>query len=340
MTKSGWLVVPAALFACGDSVNVSDVPPAFFRVGAGERRVLSVEYDTLWSYGGVRDTILVAPDVLLAKPDGIYTLDVGTQQVVKFTFDGDVAWVWGRRGEGPGEVRRVHAMSLADNGVVIADSGNERLLWVDSAGHFQREASLRGGAEGFGMIDGMATLESGYVLESTSALWPILLPTGERQGSARTPWPELENMHFLQRVGMVVGTGGDEWVFSFLYGNGWIRFDGSVPMATHPFVEHSEFPRLVVRRSREGFTTRTSTRHETRPRRMTFDVKAVGDTLMILSSDARGQRMIDKYDKRSGEYQHSQPLAVNAYKIDFASGRVFVIDNMGLTPTIRALRVN
>ncbi len=124
MTKYGWLAVPAVLFACSDSVNVNEVPPTFFRAGAGERRVSSVEYDTLWSYGGVRDTILVAPDVLLAKPDGIYTLDVGAQQVVKFTFDGDVEWGLGtdRRRAGRG----------AEGACNVA--GGQEILLVESVG--------------------------------------------------------------------------------------------------------------------------------------------------------------------------------------------------------------
>ena len=337
MNRLRWSLCLLALAAC-ESVTTREAP-TFFSAGSAERLVSPVEYDTLWTYGGFRDTLLVAPNVLLAKPDGVYVLDVGSQQVMKFTNDGLVAWVWGERGEGPGEVQRVRAMSATADGVVIADSDNQRLLWVDSTGTFLREGRIRGGPEEWvGSIEGMATLESGYVLESTTALWPILLPTGAWQSSARSPWPAMGDMHALQRIGMVIGTEHDQWVFSFLYGNGWIKFDGDTPVAAHPFVEHSEFPRVIVQQSREGLFVHTSTRHEARPRRMTFDVKAIADTVMILSADIRGRRLVDKYDINSGEYQHSQPLPVSASKIDFAGDLVFVIDNTGLAPTIRAFR--
>ena len=339
MIRRPCLACAVALLACEQTAAVRDLP-VFFSAGAGVRSIVSVEYDTLWTYGGVRDTILAAPDVLLAKPDGIYVLDVRTQQVVKLTHQGDVMWVWGTRGDGPGEVQRIRAMSATTDGVVVADSDNQRLLWVDSVGRLRREAGIRAQSRStVGSIEGIATLKSGYVLEATGTLWPILLATGEQQSSAHPLWPILEDMPSLQRIGMVTGTGGDHWVFSFLYGNGWIRFMGDTPLAAHPFVEHSDFPRLVVQKRREGLMTVTSTRHQSRPRRMTFDLKSAGDTLLVLSATVRGQRVIDKYDMLSGEYWYSQELPVGASKIAVAGDRIVAIDNSGLTPTIKSFQV-
>ncbi|MDE2763723.1 MAG: hypothetical protein OXK74_13215, partial [Gemmatimonadota bacterium] len=273
------------------------------------------------------------------KNHGIYVLDVRAQQVVKLTHRGNLMWVWGTRGDGPGEVQRIRAMSATPDGVVVADSDNQRLLWVDSVGRLQREARIRAQSRStVGSIEGIATLKSGYVLEATGTLWPILLATGEQQSSARPFWPILGKMPSLQRIGMVTGTGEDEWVFSFLYGNGWIRFKGDMPLAAHPFVEHSDFPRLVVEKRREGLMTVTSTRHQKRPRRMTSDVKSAGDTLLVLSATGRGRRVIDKYDMLSGEYWYSQELP-GASKIAVAGDRIVVIDNSGLTPTIRSYQV-
>ena len=338
MIRRPWLVIAAAVLACERGGVVSDVP-VFFSAGAGVRSMVSVEYHTLWTYGGVRDTILAAPNVLLAKPDGVYVLDVRTQQVVKLTHRGDVMWVWGTRGDGPGEVQRIRAMSATTDGVVVADSDNQRLLWVDSLGRLQREAGIRAKSRPVGSIEDIATLKSGYVLEATGTLWPILLSTGEQESSARPFWPIMKDMPSLQRIGMVIGTGDDHWVFSFLYGNGWIRFNGDTALAAHPFVEHVDFPRLVVQQRREGLMSVKSTRHQARPRRMTLDVKSTGDTLLILSATARGQRVIDKYDMLSGEYWYSQELPVAASKLAVAGDRIVVVDDSGLTPIVKSFQV-
>lgn len=314
--------------------------PAFFSEGAGAREVRSSQYDTLWTYGGLQDTVLVAPNTLLATADGIYVLDVSTQRVVKLTWEGAVAWTYGRRGQGPGELLRARAMSETADGVVVADTDNQKLLWMDRSGRLQREARIGANAElALGSIEGIATLASGYVLETTRALWPFIQETGEHSHGAEAPWPRVSEMPYLQRIGLITGIDGDRWAFSFVYGNGWIVFDNDRVASAYPLVEHSEFPRIVVERRRDGLARITSTRYESRPRTGVFDMKTAGDTLLILSSASGHGRLVDKYDTRSGRYLYSRTLPAVAGKMDVFEDRLVTIDNTGLAPLVQAFQL-
>ena len=190
-----------------------------------------------------------------------------------------------------------------------------------------------------GSIEGMVILPSGYVLETTSALLPFFRETGDQYTSAEPPWPRMAEMSYLQRSGVIKGIGFNKWIFSFMFGNGWIVFESNRATATYSFVEHSEFPRIVVQRRREGLARITSTRYENRPLITTFDVTNIGDTLLILSAAGSSRRpVVDKYDIRTGQYLYSQALPGAAWRMDLFEDQIVTIDNTGLTPLIQAFQ--
>lgn len=201
-----------------------------------------VEYDSLWVYGGVDDTLLHAPSVLRGFDDGLYVYDVGSQMVTRFDQVGNVQWSWGQHGEGPGELLRARTMTRSpDGGVAIVDSGNRRVVWITEAGDFKGESAI---GEVAGSIEDVVALGSGrYVLETTGPSWPVLSASGEFQTLAEFPWDQLSTMSSLQRQGEIAHARDDRWVFAFRYGNGWLRFDGAIAQGASPFVEQ-ERPRL------------------------------------------------------------------------------------------------
>ena len=63
--------------------------------------------------------------------DRLLGVDIDDQLVVEFTTGGEFAGVFGRYGEGPGELRNVAAFEVTGRHVVVLDSGNGKLVVFD-----------------------------------------------------------------------------------------------------------------------------------------------------------------------------------------------------------------
>lgn len=312
--------------------------PALYTEGSGVRTVRTVAYDTIWSYGGVRDTILGAPTRLVAAPDNaLYVLDPMLQQVVRLSPAGDLDWRWGSKGEGPGELGNVRAFDVTpDGGVVLADSGNCRLVFLSPEGVLKREDTII--CTDFSLVEGVAALSAGDVVLDTNRPadpW-ILVSEGEQEDSVKVPWSGFTTMHFLQRYGNVAASENDKWVFAFEAGNGWFTFEADTPLEMFPYVEHTEFPEIIVNRR----DNRTSWRLAARPAYSAYDMDVWKDTMYVLPGGhtAHRFRVLDMYDVGSGRYVHSQTLPDVADSFAVTGDRVFVLDNRGLYPQITSFR--
>ena len=336
----------AVLALGGCEVQESRQSATLFDANAGERIFATVAYDTVWVYGGPGDTILSLPAMPLAAPDGgLYVFDLQDQRLLRLTATGSLRWAWGRRGQGPGEVLNVRAMALGPDGsVVLADSGNRRLVTVASDGRTLHEVPL---PTGIVHVEAIDVLSSGaYVLkvfvtstDDRSAPWAIVSRDGHLLGAPSVPWEGFAQRASIELTGHLVATSRDDrWIFGFGTGNGWFVFDSLLSVGTHPYVEHTDFP-VSVSQS-DGNATRTS--FPTRPIVSANSLAVRQDTLIVLFGGLTSDRyrVLDKYDIESGSYLSSLRLPHSA--IRFAVGpdhTVFTIDVSGVFPTIVALRV-
>ncbi len=343
MIRKTSLVVLSTLVlgsACGGERGGT---PALFTDGSGVRTVRTVVYDTIWSYGGIRDTILGAPTRLAAAPDSaLYVLDPMLQQVVRLSPTGNLDWRWGNRGQGPGELGNVRAFEVTpDGGLVLADSGNCRLVFLSPEGLLEREQAIV--CSDFSLIEGVAALSSGdFVLDTNRRADPwILVSADGQQDSVEVPWSGFATMHFIQRYGNVAASEDDTWVFAFEAGNGWFTFQADTPLEMFPYVEHTEFPEIIVNRSEAGINSRTTWRMTRRPAYSGYAMDVWKDTMYVLPGGHTPHRLrvLDKYDVRSGRYLHSQTLPDVTDSFAVTGDRVFVLDKRELHPQVISLRL-
>ncbi|MDE2753365.1 MAG: hypothetical protein OXI83_12375, partial [Gemmatimonadota bacterium] len=266
-----------------------------------------------------------------------YALDAVLQRVVRLSPAGDLDWRWGRKGEGPGELGNVRAFDVTpDGGLVLADSGNCRLVFLSPEGVLKREDTII--CNDFSLVEGVAALSSGDVVLDTNRPadpW-ILVSAGVRMDSVTVPWSDLTTMHFLQRYGNIAASENDTWVFAFEAGNGWFTFEVDTPLGMFPFVEHTEFPEIIVSRSENS----TMWRMATQPAYSAYDMDVWRDTMYVLPGGHTSHRfrVLDMYDVRSGQYVHSQTLPDVTDSFAVTGDRVFVLDNRELYPRITSLR--
>lgn len=328
--------VALVLASCGgDRPPGGWAPVNLFEAGAGERTMRSMQYDTLWMYGH-GDTILSSADRIVATSSGdAVVLDVLGQRVHRIGPDG-VVWSWGGRGEGPGELQNAQALTINGEGdVVIADSGNRRLVWLSSAGTQLRDVpvpamlSERGTTE----INGIVSLmDGGYVLDTMgSNRWWRLSELGQLEGRITHPWHGWSAMDPLQTYGRVSGGQGNIWVFGFGIGNGFFVFDGDHPIGSYPYVEHIDFPALVTT---ELSNNRFAVSYTKRPHIAALDIAVQGDTLFVLSVSGN----LDRYTI-AGEYLGTTILPSSSVAGIAVSGTALMyIDTQELTSVIIAVQ--
>lgn len=323
------------LAACQEPPPGSWPPVNLFEAGAGERTFRSVQYDTLWSYGE-GDSVLASVFGVDATPTGdAVVLDFRGQQVHRISAEG-VAWTWGSRGQGPGELGNVRAMAVNGSGeVVLGDSGNRRLTWLSLDGRWLRDAPIPPPAAGgfyVNDVTGIVPLEGGgYILSRTAAEpWVRLSESGEREGVVPAPWEGFDQMHPLQTYGQVAGGSKDRWVFGFSVGSGFFAFDGAEPAGSYPYVEHADFPALVTTRQSGGY--RIS--YTARPRTTAQDIEVRGDTAVVLVDSDK----LDYYHVVTGRYVGTIRLPGPSRGFAFTGDALLSIDDTGMFPTITALK--
>ena len=356
-TRAALSTMLLAIAGCGvDAVPSTAVN--LFDQAAAPVVTRRVAFDTLWVYGGASDTTMLNADRVAAFPGGdAAVLDLAGRRVHRVGADG-VVWSWGSRGEGPGDIDHVRDLDVNAQGeVVLADSGNGRLLWVSGGdGTWLREVGL---PEGTINVDAVASLEGDqYALSSlmysgaltnpespsrgpiTSYRWVRVSATGEMEGNVPFPWDGFHLMSFLQTAGSIAGArassgGGRRWVFGFGLGNGFFVFNDSVA-EPYPYVRHVDFPEVEtggLTGGRDGFRVGYS---EGRPERVARDVAIRGDTVFVLAGN---YWEVDRYESATGQYLDSVllPVPLSRFALD-RDGLIGIVAG-GMYPQVIALRV-
>ncbi len=345
-----------AMMGCGVD-RVPATPVNLFDEAAGTVVTRRLAFDTLWVYGGAGDTIMLNADRVAAFPDGdAAVLDLLGRRIHRVGVGG-VAWSWGTRGAGPGEIDHVRDLDVnAEGEVVLADSGNGRLHWLAGDGTWLREVGL---PEGTINVEAVAALQDGHyilsslmygtalaTLESTppgpvaANRWVRVSAEGEIEGLVPFPWDGFRSMSFFQTVGNIAGarslseSGGRRWVFGFGLGNGFFVFNDSVAEA-YPYVRHADFPEVEtggLGGGRDGF--RVGYR-EGRPDRVARDVAIRGDTVYVLAGN---HWEMDRYQSTTGQYLDSRLLPVPLSRFALARDALIGIVAGGMYPQVIALR--
>ncbi len=142
-----------AVFAIGCGAGEADLIVRTDSAGVGSvlllrtPPVLAAAVDTIVVLGGEPDGALgffrMRRALVDVDPAGmIYVLDQSQHQVVAFSDAGDVVRVYGREGEGPGELSHPISVSVSEAGsVVVHDAGRGRIVTFDSDGSLLTEAT-------------------------------------------------------------------------------------------------------------------------------------------------------------------------------------------------------
>lgn len=80
--------------------------------------------------------------------DRLWVVDVGNDRLVRFDSALATASVFGREGEGPGEIRFAHELISDRSRLLVGDAGNGRVSIFDTAGDFRASVPWRRGAGG------------------------------------------------------------------------------------------------------------------------------------------------------------------------------------------------
>lgn len=335
MNVRAWLVLVFFVFGCETSGPPGSFRPVnLFANADGERTVMRSDYETLWTYGH-GDTVLASAVALDAFSNGDAAVLDGRNQRVHRIGPGGIEWSWGRRGQGPGELQNVRAMAV--NGreeVVLADSGNRRLIWISETGNWLREAPFPApGQWSSGAVNGIVPLaDGGYILDTMAPEpWLRMSERGEPVAVVASPWEGLDAMHPLQRYGEVAGGRGNLWVFGFALGNGFFLFDDRSPRGSYPYIEHSEFPAVIVTELSDG---RFRLRYSARPERTAQDLAVRADTLLVLVNN----RGLDRYDLSTGSYLETTVLPRPVHRVAVSAYGLLVVEADELFPTVTSLR--
>ena len=298
-----------------------------FERGQGPRTALEARWDTLWTFGGVGDTLLAAAGNLV--PDdrgGVYFMDHLLSKVHHLDAEGVLRWSWGTEGRGPGEWHEGRAMALDVNGgLVLVDYGNRKIMNLNYDGDLIGEVGYDLQSA---LVFGVAVLQSGLYAMNAEApfAWVLVDREGRTVESVELP-RGFDGLSMRQRAGSITKWKEDRWVFGFQVGNGWFTFRREAADLASPYVEHTDFPPTDAPMAGDRPFSAIS-------------LSVRGDTLAVLFGGNTRLRLywLDLYDLNSGAYLKSLLLPKSAkHAVMGPQGQVFLVTH-DLFPTVMAIR--
>lgn len=339
-------VAPLLLFtlaACG-----GDDPIDRLREEHPNRRFVTAAWDTVFQLGSAdpNDTTLLTPGNILLWDDRIVLTDGRNRNVRVFSRSGELLWVLDKRGQGPGELAWVTALSVSSAGHLwVPDQSNGRILELTKTGELLRELRIQHLPAS---PQSIAVLQDRVVFPTQTAEYALIVadPDSLRVLSWRGfPWPEpldsrlnLDVVHTARRP-----PSGEAWAMAFSYGPGFMVFHGD-SVATYRYID--PIPFAIKSGPRERAMGADSARYAA------LSISQVGDELfMLFGSRPRRQQhpageptlLIDVYGL-DGQYRRSYKLPSNTIDMTTEDGETFYvltyIDEtypvlLGLRPPVR-----
>jgi outer membrane protein assembly factor BamB len=323
-----------ATLACGEAPAPQAGEPVH------ERRPTVVAWDTLWVRGGEADTLLLMPLDVVANDEHVYVLDGGGKRVVALrAADGELAWVTGRAGAGPGEFAAPTALTLTRAGsLLVADHQNARITVLDPSGTVTGNIPFNG----YSYVQGICGLADGDVIVATlEGERPIihLSPQGAVKQRVELPWPELREAEPLARQAFLASA--DDFrscTLALPLGRGFAVYRDGGFQTVADYVEPISLPELETsERSSPSASTRS-----TRMRKPDFAASDVAVANGIVAVGFRGKtpaagRLIDHYDLRTGRYAESYEFPHPLSSLARAGNRYLILHQVDGYPTLAAV---
>lgn len=313
MPRSWYLALASAavcVAACqpdADSPNASSVP-----VTSVERRVLSVTWDTVVDIGGgVQDSLLLRPRLLVARDGRIVAYDYYDERLKAFDIrSGALLWSFGGDGDGPGEFKNAFDIEVASDGKIwVLDYPTNRLTAVTPDGILDRIVPL-GGMTGRDVVP-----LSDRVIVTAVAQGDTFLVEFDDSDISRAvtsfPLEEIRKAHLMMRQPHAsLHPDGITWAIIYPYGEPFVVFRGDEVVCTGRLIEGSALPEALD------------------PEATIWAVdEAVSDSSLYVL--ARGQtedalRLVDEYSITDCTYRRSYKLPMKSNALAVADGAFFM----------------
>ncbi len=333
--KKGVLLSAVLLAAC----QADDANQSFGRSSGGQRVFETASFDTLWTLGAEADsTFALLWSPRRAPGSGLYIADIGNAKLHHVNAAGELAWSYGRRGQGPGELLEVRVFDVdAQGNAVIIDNPNRRVVTVDPSGSLVREFPL---PQEVGFTSAVATLDNGNLAVAyLGGPWALLSNDGKFLQRIEPPWEGFADKPFLELVGQAISVRGtDRWVYSFDTAGEWIVFEDGEVVERYAHIEHVPFANVMVTDTEHGGSL---ARYDGNPTHTTAGLAVRKDTLFVLyfGTTEHSGRVVDKYDINTGDHLGSLLLPDKASGVSFGhDGTVYAVSDSRLYFTVTALR--
>jgi hypothetical protein len=302
------LLTLAATSGCASDRHGEVVfPPGGLGLDSTGRQERSLVPDTLLLVRAVggnsdRDTTLINPYIMAGDADQIYFVETD-DRILAFDTLGQLRWIRGRQGGGPGEFRNPRDLKVGQDGrlwVVDPSSGRITIL-ARADGKVLTMLPMK-----VAYSPAITPLPSGFALYPTDMGSDIFYfdSMGEPGGNDSIPWPGFRQLEYLSRqYRTAVDRSSGRWVMAFIYGNGWFAFDSTRPVGGRRYyVEPTPFPPVV--KERRGDKEITSLVRSTGA---ALDVQLLGDTVFVLFDGFAPNRRqkVDMYSWETGKYYGS-----------------------------------
>jgi hypothetical protein len=207
-----------------------------------ERRFDPVAWDTLFVIGGqVEDTLLLRPRLIAARDGYLYAYDYADARLKAFDGRGNLRWIFGRQGQGPGEFGNATSLQIDDQGDVwIVDSSTSRITQVSRDGELGRMVPFRNR-----LI--MRVVPLGWTLlvipSDQENFWLTIDEGGRTTDSGPFPLPAMQGAAPMVRAPYVaLSSSQDLWAAIFPWASPFLVYRGETLRCTGALVEGGPFP--------------------------------------------------------------------------------------------------
>lgn len=297
------------------------------------REIRELAWHIATAIPGHMDSPLLRPGLMVASVDTAYLFDYGDGALKAFDLEtGALLWRFGRHGGGPGEFNNPTDLRMADDGTLwLLDPANLRISFVAPSGESLGSVRVQERLFRLGPItDGRALAIRS---EPSEGLVVVLDTAGGRVSEIRSPeWTsDVPSMAAGVWVADDPKDGNVAVVFPYsgraLYGSAQAgRLREVEVIQTQPEPEH------LIYSPREGMIVR---RLPPSARMLALSIALIDSEIWILVNGGgeQGNRIVDRYDERTGEYLGSWLLPIPLKQITGA-GRRMVGLQTDMFPTV------
>ena len=211
-------------------------------VSAPERQFPEVAWDTIFSIGGgVQDTLLLRPRLVAAGNGYLYAYDYVDARLKAFDGKGNLQWIFGRQGKGPGEFGNATGLQIGPQGSIwVVDSPTARITEVTPDGELSRMVPFDGK-----LILRVLPLAENMLLIPADPhhFWIAVDDSGRVTDQGFLPLPELKTAHPATRTPFVaVSPSHERWAAVFPWASPLLVYDGKALRCAGTLVEGGPFP--------------------------------------------------------------------------------------------------